>query len=271
VRRAREAVAAVGAPLVLAIIVWLPPWVLLTVLTAAVLLAADELLTMARGAGVACGRWLPLGSLLAVMVAAWLLGPQGLLVGVSTAVLVLPTFQLAAPGRPQGALAGTSVAVFTVAYMALTVACLGWLRTMPAAGMGIRLVLFFLLVIWVGDSGAYYVGRSLGRHRMAPRISPKKTWEGLAGAVVTTYLAAAGLRLALGLELPWIHVAGLATVLAVCAPLGDLVESQFKRDTGVKDSSGLIPGHGGVLDRTDSLFFAAPPVLAYLLLTGRVS
>jgi phosphatidate cytidylyltransferase len=271
VRRAREAVAAVGIPLLLAIIVWLPSWVLLAVLTAAVLLAADELLTMARGAGVACGRWLPLASLLAVVVAAWLLGPTGLLVGTATAVLVLPTLQLAAPGRPQGALAGTSVAVFTVAYMALTVACLGWLRTMPAPGMGVRLVLFFLLVIWVGDSGAYYVGRSIGRHRMAPRISPKKTWEGLAGAVVATYLAAAVLRWALGLDLPWVHVAGLATVLAVCAPLGDLVESQFKRDTGVKDSSGLLPGHGGLLDRTDSLFFAAPPVLAYLLLTGLVS
>jgi len=271
VRRAREAFAAVAIPLLLAVIVWLPPWVLLAVLTAAGLLAADELLTMARGAGIPSGRWLPLAVLLAVEAATWLRGTGGLLVGVSAALLILPTAQLLAADRPRGALTGTSVAVFTVAYVALTVACLGWLRTLPEDGLGIRLLLFFLIAIWIGDSGAYYVGRTFGRHRMAPRISPKKTWEGLAGAVAATYLGAAALRWALGLELPWVHVLGLATILAVCAPVGDLVESQLKRDAGVKDSSGLLPGHGGMLDRTDSLLFSAPPVLAYLLLTGLLS
>jgi phosphatidate cytidylyltransferase len=81
-------------------------------------------------------------------------------------------------------------------------------------------------------------------------------------------LAAAGLRWLFGLQLAWPHVAALATILAVSTPVGDLVESQFKRDTGVKDSSSLLPGHGGLLDRTDSLLYSAPPALAYLVMAG---
>jgi len=118
--------------------------------------------------------------------------------------------------------------------------------------------------IWVGDSGAYYVGRNFGRHKMSPRISPNKTIEGLLGAVVTTYAAAAAAAFVLDLGVDPIHIAALATILAAAAPIGDLVESQFKRDSGVKDSSSLLPGHGGFLDRTDSLFYAAPLFLGYL-------
>jgi phosphatidate cytidylyltransferase len=103
---------------------------------------------------------------------------------------------------------------------------------------------------------------------MSPRVSPNKTWEGLAGSTVTTIVAAAVSKIVFGLPWSWGHTCALAVILAVAAPLGDLVESQFKRDTKVKDSSSLIPGHGGVLDRTDSLLYAAPPVLGYLLAVG---
>jgi phosphatidate cytidylyltransferase len=158
----------------------------------------------------------------------------------------------------------------TVFYAGLCGACLGWLRVLPGDDPGIRLLFFFLATIWAGDSGAYYVGSRFGRHKMSPRISPNKTWEGLAGGVVTTFAAAAAAKLLFAVPIAWIHVAGLAAILAVAAPLGDLVESQFKRDTRVKDSSSLIPGHGGFLDRTDSLLYAAPPVLGYLLAAGLI-
>jgi phosphatidate cytidylyltransferase len=156
-----------------------------------------------------------------------------------------------------------------VAYIGLTGACLGWLRTMPAENVdGIKIVLHFLTSIWVGDSGAYYVGKNLGQHRMSPKISPKKTWEGLTGGVVATFLAGAAFHLLFELPFDWPHVFAIAAILAVTAPIGDLVVSLFKRDTGTKDSSNLIPGHGGLLDRTDSLVFAAPFVLLYLHLVG---
>ena len=105
---------------------------------------------------------------------------------------------------------------------------------------------------------------------MSPRISPNKTLEGLFGAVVTTYAAAAVMAFVLDLSIDPIHVVALATILAAAAPIGDLVESQFKRDSGVKDSSSLLPGHGGFLDRTDSLFYAAPVFLGYLVVANLV-
>ena len=106
---------------------------------------------------------------------------------------------------------------------------------------------------------------------MAPKISPNKTLEGLAGAIVTTYAAAAAAAFVLKLDVHPLHIFGLATILAVAAPLGDLIESLFKRDSGIKDSSSLIPGHGGLLDRTDSLLYPAPLVLGYLLATGLIA
>jgi phosphatidate cytidylyltransferase len=266
----REAFAFVAIPLLVAAIIWLPPVVFLAILGAVVLIATDELLTMARGAGHAVGRWLPLAVTTAVLVSSWRFGLTGAAVATIAAVIVLPSAQLLHTTSPEGSLSGVAVATFAALYMGLAGVCLGWLRTLPDGNLGIWLVLFFLATIWIGDSGAYYVGSHLGRHRMSPRISPNKTWEGLAGSVVTTFAAAAALKQLFGLPFPWVHTMVLAAILTIAAPLGDLVESQLKRDAGVKDSSSLIPGHGGLFDRTDSLIYAAPPVLGYLLAFGLI-
>jgi phosphatidate cytidylyltransferase len=264
----RELIAAVLVPLVVAIIVWAPAWAFLVLLGAVVIIAADEFLGMARGAGVACGRRLPLLFVASLMVAGWVWGAAGLAVAAVAVVTALPTAQLYRSDSPTGSLAGSAVASLAALFLGLTGTCLGWLRLWPDDGVAPRLVLLFLGTIWAGDSAAYYVGSHLGRHRMSPKISPNKTWEGLAGGVVGTFAAAAALKLLLAIPLPWIHVAGVAAILAAAAPVGDLVESQFKRDTGVKDSSSLLPGHGGLLDRTDSLVYSAPPVVAYLAIVG---
>jgi len=266
----REAFAIVAIPLLVAAIGWLPPVVFLGLLSAAVALAADELLAMARGAGVAVGRWIPLAMLFAVLIGSWCWGVTGMAATAVAAVIILPTVQLGHARSPEGGFAGTAAACTTVLYVGLCGACLGWLRILPEGDLGIRLLFFFLATIWVGDSGAYYVGSRLGRHRMTPRISPNKTWEGLAGGAAASFVAAAVSKLVFGLPWSWGHMAALAAILAVAAPVGDLIESQFKRDTKVKDSSTLIPGHGGFLDRTDSLLYAAPPVLGYLLAVGLI-
>ena len=126
-------------------------------------------------------------------------------------------------------------------------------------------LLFAFAVIWLGDTAAYFVGKNLGRRHCAPRISPNKTWEGTIASFVAAMLVA-------GVTGQWFHggkvwweLMPLAAALNVAAQLGDLAESALKRSAGVKDSSSLIPGHGGVLDRIDALLFAAPVLWYYWL------
>jgi phosphatidate cytidylyltransferase len=151
--------------------------------------------------------------------------------------------------------------VFGVLFIGWTLSHLILLRLLPA---GPWYVLFLCAVVWVGDSAAMYVGKSLGQHKMAPIISPGKTWEGAIGCViggVGTAVVSARFWLPDLLLWQWI-VLGLC--ISVAAQLSDLAESMLKRYAGVKDSGGLIPGHGGMLDRIDSLLFAAP-TLVYAL------
>jgi phosphatidate cytidylyltransferase len=124
--------------------------------------------------------------------------------------------------------------------------------------LGQVLVLYVLILTWVGDTAAYYVGRSMGRHRLAPRVSPGKTWEG----TVASLLASMALGyFALNHFFPsvplWLNLF-TALLVNVAGQLGDLAESALKRGAGVKDSGGLLPGHGGMLDRVDALLFAIP-------------
>ena len=180
-----------------------------------------------------------------------------------------------------GAYPAAAASAFAFAYIALPMAMLVQLRQQVA---GAFWLLYLLLVVWAGDIFAYFVGRSLGRHLMAPRISPKKTWEGaaasLAASLLVGYLlfryalqiSSILLRVGLieprdglfGLEKPEILPIILLTIaLNVAAQLGDLVESLIKRGAGVKDSGAILPGHGGMLDRIDALLFAAPVLWFY--------
>jgi phosphatidate cytidylyltransferase len=269
-RGQRELVALAAIPGLATAIIWLPAWVFLAILGSAVALACDEFLNMDRSAGFTVGRWLPIALLVVLLAVSWKYGPTGLAAAAVAVLVVLPTARLADPRAPEGSLGGVAAESFSILYLGATTACLGWLRLWPKNPTGVQLILFFLVCIWVGDSGAYYVGKNFGKHKMSPRISPNKTFEGLAGGAVTTFVAAAIAAWALGLDLAPVHVAALAAILAAAAPIGDLVESLFKRDSGVKDSSTLLPGHGGLLDRTDSLVYAAPFVLGYLVVFGLV-
>ena len=151
-----------------------------------------------------------------------------------------------------------------MALIGLPTIALVWLRSVPA--IGLDLVLWLLVVVWTTDTAAYLVGRSVGGLRLAPSISPGKTWSGLSGGVIGASLASVVTAWALGSE-RLVNAAGLGAVFAVLAQLGDLAESALKRRAGVKDSGWLIPGHGGVLDRVDGLLLTAP-VLALLVGAG---
>jgi phosphatidate cytidylyltransferase len=127
-------------------------------------------------------------------------------------------------------------------------------------------LMYALLLNWAGDIGAYYIGKPFGRHKLAPRVSPQKSWEGSAASVVTSMLVAgAYLRYTLP-YVPWEHVLALTAVGNIAGQFGDLAESAIKRGAQVKDSGAILPGHGGFLDRVDSTLFALPVIYAYLLL-----
>ncbi len=150
-----------------------------------------------------------------------------------------------------------------VPYIGLPCLAVLWLRYDAATGTA--LVYWLLASIWATDTGAYVVGRTVGGPKLAPRISPKKTWSGLIGGVAAA--AIAGGLTAWAVELPRPVVFGLISgMIGAWSQVGDLSESAVKRHFGVKDSSNLIPGHGGFLDRLDGLLFAAPVAAAAVLL-----
>ncbi len=140
-----------------------------------------------------------------------------------------------------------------------------------AAQLAPAVVILMFVMIWLNDTGAYLVGCRWGRTKLFERISPKKTWEGAAGGALFAMAAGVAAPLLPGDLFHFGSVAGLLLGLAVCVAgtIGDLVESMIKRQEGVKDSGNLIPGHGGILDRIDSLLFAAPVTLIFIMLILR--
>jgi phosphatidate cytidylyltransferase len=130
--------------------------------------------------------------------------------------------------------------------------------------LGPLLLLFSLVIVWVSDTVAYFVGRAIGKHPFAPLLSPKKTWEGAVGGLAGSL--AVGFAVARWVNVPLPHLLGMAAIGNVAGQVGDLLESAYKRSAGVKDSGSLLPGHGGVLDRIDALILAIPVVWYYWLL-----
>lgn len=140
------------------------------------------------------------------------------------------------------------------------------LDSKTVANTGGRLVLALYVIVWLGDTGAYFIGSLAGRHKLAPKVSPKKTWEGVAGNYLGNLASAWLMKATVCPDWSPVDIVALGLLLGTMGQLGDLVESTWKRSAGVKDSNiGLgIPGHGGMLDRVDSLVFAAPALFAYV-------
>lgn len=151
--------------------------------------------------------------------------------------------------------------LFGVFFIAWSLSHLVLIRNLPA---GKSYILFLCAIVWVGDTLAMYVGKIVGRHKMSPLVSPGKTWEGAAGGLIGGLITAAVFGRFLIPQLPLLQCLLLALLLSVAAQISDLGESMIKRYTGFKDSGELIPGHGGLLDRIDSLLFAAP-TFVYML------
>ena len=147
---------------------------------------------------------------------------------------------------------------FNICYVAVPMATLAYIYSIQPI-----LALIMLALIWINDTGAFLVGCSIGKHRLFERISPKKSWEGFFGGFI--FSIAAGAATSLYIQEGWLQWAVLGAIVSIAATLGDLIESLIKRTVGVKDSGNIMPGHGGILDRIDSLLLVAPATLAYLM------
>lgn len=288
----RVLTAAVLIPIVLIAVFRAPIWLLAALVALVALLALHEYLTIADAHGYESFR--PLTLLLAILMYGMVVWAASTPALSALQVLVAFIFYFAlAPfvflsagmmrKNLRSVLPGAAMSYFGLPYVGFSLACVVFLR-MVAGGW--FFLLFTFCCVWVGDTAAYYAGRSFGRVKFSPRISPKKTWEGAIASAVGSIVIGIllvhfapeisrglfGIHLLTAretfLDTPLWIPALIALVINAAAQLGDLFESLIKRGASIKDSGTLLPGHGGVLDRIDALLFAAP--VALLIFTGFV-
>lgn len=246
--------------IVVSLVVYRPAFLL--VLTAAVLVSLWELRRALASVGVRPPAVpLALGSV-AMIAVTWLTGLGGLAVSLTLTVLAVLVWRIS--DGPVGYFRDISTGILITLYVPL-LACMAVLMLRPDDGVA-RVVTFILTVV-CSDIGGYAAGVLFGRHAMSPTVSPKKSWEGLAGSVVACMIAGTFL-VSLALEGAWWQGALYGIAIALTATVGDLGESIIKRDLGIKDMGNLLPGHGGLMDRMDSLLPSA--AVAYLLLAAFV-
>jgi phosphatidate cytidylyltransferase len=252
-------------PLVLLLVFLGPKWLVTLAVAVVATMAAWEYLILAEKTGANPPRAAVLTAILVLFAGcfAWPDQAVAILGILSLGLLVYCIFS-----RPvEQVLADAATSIFALLYTGLTLTAL---PALIAQANGPSLVVFLLCVVWAGDIAALYVGRAWGRHKLAPALSPNKSWEGSLASVAAGLLVTGGL---LGLahlfaaqwdkvwlsypEDLWFWLT-LSVVVNVAAQVGDLAESALKRSAGVKDSGNLLPGHGGVLDRIDALLLAAP-------------
>jgi len=260
--RQRVITAVVFGIALLVVLLWLPPRVAISIFALAVLVGAWEWSALA-GFASAATRIAYVCSVALAMAVVWRFTSQGgqlesmLWITAAWWLVAFLWVTLAPTSHSRVTVATSGLLVLVPAWVAIAHLFLQAVQGISVPGS--QLVLFLLLLVWAADIGAFFAGRSFGRLKLAPRVSPAKTWEGVLGGV-----AAAAVVAAIGawwFDLPRVAFLSLCLAVALISIVGDLTESMFKRYAGLKDSGSVFPGHGGVLDRIDSVTAAAPVFL----------
>lgn len=259
-RFAREITALVAAPVAIWIVGWSPAYVFNAAVALVCVLAMYEFLALGKAKGYDVPVPLCIGIMLIIM-AAFIVEDLSVELGMFAALLLIPASYVVMRKELESSLPSSAVAVLATTYVGMLGGSL--IRLHNDFKEGAFLVFFLLLVVWMGDTGAYYVGKTFGKHKLSPRISPKKTVEGLAGGIAASILAAVIIKFTFFHAFPLHHAIIAGAILSVAGVIGDLAESMWKRSAAVKDSGTLIPGHGGFLDRFDSILFTAPILYCY--------
>jgi len=278
--RQRWLTAVVAMPIVLTM-VWFGGWVAWAFALLVVVLGTVELYNMLLHGGFHPLIWVSFGLSVLFLVAAMLPEQRLLILEASLGGALLISFPLLFfREKLDGAMVDWALTLAISIYLGWSMSFFLLLRgyntgvILPSDGSWVFLprgawwVVFVLLGVWGFDAAAFFTGRQFGRHKLAPRISPAKTWEGAIGGLVLAIIAALLLTVK-PLGVPWFLAILLGILLSVAAVLGDLAESLIKRQTQVKDSGQIMPGHGGMLDRLDSLIFAVIVVYVFAQVIGR--
>jgi phosphatidate cytidylyltransferase len=265
--------AAVFLPAFWVIVKKLPPAVYEVLMIVAALLALVELYRFAAARGQRCHRLL--GAVLLVLVlASFIFAEWDVRYALLFGLMALPLACLRRGGDWGPALSDVGTTFFISLFIGVLFGYLIDLRTIndwpKGDETGSDLVFLLFFIVWSSDTAAYYVGTSIGRRPLAPKVSPKKTVEGAVGGILGALLAAFVAKAWFINRLSIEDCAILGLLLGCIGILGDLVESMFKRGAGMKDSAALVPGHGGILDRVDSLLYAGPVLYYYYLFAMRV-
>lgn len=259
-RFTRELTTLVGGPVVIYIVGWAPAWAFEAFIAVVSALALFEFLELGRNKGYPVHRIVSI-LLMLFLLSAFVLESISVELGVFAALLILPAMYVFTTRDLEEALPATAVCVLGTLYIGMLAGAL--LRLRIDFTLGPKLVFFLLIVVWIGDAGAYYIGSKFGKRRLSPLISPKKSIEGGLGGVATSLVAATVIHFTFLPEFPLLHALLCAAILSCTGVIGDLAESLWKRSAAVKDSGTLIPGHGGFLDRLDSILFTAPILYSY--------
>jgi phosphatidate cytidylyltransferase len=256
----RVLTAIVAIPILVYIVMLAPVWICVGVIFLAMLLALHEYLALVdiplafrlASGGIAAG---------ACLIPVW---PQGTIIVLIGALLILTVSLFSGLDLPE-AFRAAVYSFFGAAYVGGLMGFLIAVRTLNRDLLsGAELLMMLFIIIWSGDSFAYFAGKSFGRHKLAPIVSPHKTWEGAVAGFVFSIVAAVVCKFTFVQEMGLTDAIIVGALIGVIGQIGDLCESIVKRAAKVKDSGGIIPGHGGMLDRLDSLLFGAPAMYYYL-------
>ena len=240
------------------------PFLFALVVTLAFAIATHELVAAYSQKGLPLNHWPIVLSNAAIMVVAWFEGIDG--IAMATVIALVINLGMTLLKGPEGFIARAGATGFVILYLGLLPS---FIILLAADADGFALVSMLVMIVAFNDTFAYLTGVLLGKHRMAPKLSPKKSWEGFAGGAIAT-LAISCYAFEALLEKPWWLGVAAGSLGVVAATFGDLIESALKRDFGMKDMSSFLPGHGGMFDRIDSATLCGPTLWIFLELTKTV-
>jgi phosphatidate cytidylyltransferase len=240
------------------------PFLFALVVTLAFAIATHELIAAHAQKGSALAHWPIVIANAAIMITAWFQGTTGIVI--ATAIAFVLNLVITLYKGPEGFVSRASATAFAILYLG---ALPSFIILLAADSDGFALISVLVMIVAFNDTFAYFTGVLIGKHRMAPKLSPKKSWEGFVGGAIAT-LAITGYAFEALLEKPWWLGVGAGLLGVLAATFGDLIESALKRDFGIKDMSSFLPGHGGMFDRIDSATLCGPALWIFLELTKAV-